>query len=190
MTLPNRTSVTAPLGTVAAPTSGKTECTVVRDKAGFRMDFAFKGTRVAITDATTNGSYGSTKIFDFDEGAITFLGSRQDYTRFREGTFLTTAVGDAVIEIGIGTAAIAAAADGTLGNGTNENVGQAVGITMSEGTGTGTAVDGAKTTALNGTATAIDLYLNISGTAATVDANSYLDVWGTSSVYLGWMADD
>ena len=91
---------------------------------------------------------------------------------------------------GVGTAAASTARDGTL-TGTEQDIGTKTGsITNSSGTGVGTAVDGAKTTALNGTATAIDLYLNWSGTAATIDASSYIDVTGTVSVSFVPLGDD
>ena len=63
-------------------------------------------------------------------------------------------------------------------------------MTNSSGTGTGTAVDGAKTTAINGTGTAIDVNLNWSGTAASVDASSTIDVWGTISMTFALLGDD
>lgn len=194
MALPDRTRPELDvLGTLNRPTSGKVDCTVVKlGNAVYRMDFTLKGARIPVTDGTGSGSHGALKLFDFVEGAISFLGCRQDYTAFREGSALTTGAGDAVFEIGVGTTAIAAAADGTLGNGVNENIGQAVGATLagSPATAVGTAVDGAKTTALNGTGTALDINLNWSGTAATIDASSTIDVWGTISITFAWMGDD
>lgn len=189
--LPNRTRPElAALGALYAPSSGSLDATLKWNGNTFVLTFTLNKARITVTDGAGSGSYGSQKLFDFVEGAISFLGCRQDYTAFVEGSALTTAAGDAVFEIGVGTTAIAAAADGTLGNGVNENVGQAVSVTNSGGTGTGTAVDGAKTTALNGTATALDLYLNWSGTAATIDANSTIDVTGTITVTGMWMGDD
>lgn len=178
------------VGDVGAPASGT--ITVEESQFGpfFVTRFTLKSARITVTDGAASGSHGSLKIYDMPAGAITFLGCRQDYTAFAEGAALTGAAGDAVFEIGVGTTAISAAADGTLGNGVNENVGQAVSVTLSGGTGTGTAVDGAKTTALNGTATAIDLNLNWSGTAATIDANSTIDVTGTITVVWAHMGDD
>lgn len=189
--LPGRTRADLDgIGTVNQPASGYIDCTVVKDNNTVRLDFVLRKARISVTDGTTNGSYGALKIFDFVEGALSFLGCRQDYTAFAEGSALTTAAGDAAFEIGVGTTAIGAAADGTLGNGVNENVGQAVAVTLSSGAGAGTAVDGAKTTALNGTGTAVDLYLNWSGTAATIDASSTIDVTGTISVTVTLLGDD
>ncbi len=189
--LPRRTdSSLAGIGTVNQPAVGYVSCVATKDNNAIRLDFTLSKARISVTDAAGSGSYGSLKLFDFVEGVVSFLGARQDYTAFVEGSALTTAAGDAVFEIGVGTTAIGAAADGTLGNGVNENVGQAVSVTNSSGTGTGTAVDGAKTTALNGTATAIDLYLNWSGTAATIDASSTIGVTGTISVLFAFVGDD
>jgi len=189
--LPRRTdSSLAGIGTVNQPAVGYVSCVATKDNNAIRLDFTLSKARISVTDAAGSGSYGSLKLFDFVEGVVSFLGARQDYTAFVEGSALTTAAGDAVFEIGVGTTAIGAAADGTLGNGVNENVGQAVSVTNSSGTGTGTAVDGAKSTALNGTATAIDLYLNWSGTAATIDASSTIGVTGTISVLFAFVGDD
>lgn len=178
------------VGTVAQPTSGSIEVQEVQFGPFVATTFTLKSARITVTDGAASGSYGALKIYDFPAAAVSFLGARQDYTAFAEGAALTTAAGDASFEIGVGTTAISAAADGTLGNGVQENVGQAVTVTLSGGTGTGTAVDGAKTTALNGTATATDLYLNWSGTAATIDASSTIDVSGTITVIWAHMGDD
>lgn len=186
-------SAGAEVGTVNQPTSGSVAVTIKRfgQLSGmFQLDFTLTAARIPVTDGAGSGSHGALKIFDFAQAAISFLGCRQNYTAFVEGSALTTGAGDAVFEIGVGTTAISAAADGTLGNGVNENVGQAVAITDSGGTGAGTAVDGAKTTALDGTGTAIDLNLNWSGTAATIDANSTIDVTGTISVVGVFLGDD
>ena len=178
------------IGTVALPAAGTTSVVIKRWGPLFRLDFTLTAARITVTDGAASGSHGSLKIFDFAQQAISFLGSKQDYTAFAEGAALTGAAGDAAFEIGVGTTAIAAAADGTLGNGVNENVGQAVAITLSGGTGVGTAVDGTKSTALDGTSTALDLYLNWSGSAATIDANSTIDVTGTISIIGLFMGDD
>ena len=177
-------------GTVAQPLAGSITVKEAQFGPFIATTFTLAAARITVTDGAASGSHGSLKIYDMPAGAVSFIGSRQDYTAFAEGAALTGAAGDAVFEIGVGTTAIAAAADGTLGNDVNENVGQAVSVTLSGGTGTGTAVDGAKTTALNGTATALDLYLNWSGTAATIDATSTITVTGTITVIWCHMGDD
>ena len=174
----------------AAPAAGTVSLSVERSGGYFRLTFALTEARVSVTDGAGSGSHGTLKLFTFLPAAVSFLGARQDYTAFAEGAALTGAAGDAAFEIGVGTTAISAAANGTLGNAVNEDVGQAVSVTLSGGTGAGTAVDGAKTTALNGTATAITLNLNWSGTAATIDASSTIDVTGTLTVAGVLLGDD
>lgn len=180
------------IGKLAQPASGSIDAVVFRDRksGNVRLDFSLNGARLAVTDAAASGSFAAFKFFEFEQQALSVLGSRQDYTKFREGAALTGGAGDAAFEIGIGTTAIAAAADGTLGNGTNENIGQAVAVTLSSGTGAGSAVNGAGATAFNGTAAGVSLNLNWSGTAATIDASSTIDVWGTVSVSIALLGDD
>lgn len=190
MTLPRRTYPgLADFGTLTQPTSGRIEVTDIKTNAATgvtRIDFKFLRARITVTDAAGSGSYGAYKFFDFSEQAIAFLGSRQDYTSYvSDGTGVPN---DTAFEIGVGTVAIAAAADGTLGNGTSENVGQAVSQTLSSGTTTGTAVTNGSV--VNGTGTACDLVLNMSGSAATVDGNGWLDVNGTFSVSFMFLGDD
>ena len=178
--------------TVGTVNTASGTVSAVHDQFGpfVRSTFTLSAASITVTDAGGSGSHGSLKLHDLPEGAIAFLGCRQNYTAFAEGAALTGAAGDAAFEIGVGTTAISAAADGTLGNGVNENVGQAVSVTLSGGTGTGTAVDGPKTTALDGTTTALDLNLNWSGTAATIDATSTITATGTITVLWCNMGDD
>lgn len=188
--LPQRTYAgLADFGTLTQPTSGRIEMTDLKHdaKSGVaRVDFTFRRARIPVTDAAGSGSYGSYAFFQFGEQAISFLGSRQDYTSYvSDGTGVPA---DTAFEIGIGTAAIAAAADGTLGNGVNENIGQAVTQTLSDGTTTGTAVTNGSV--VNGTGTACKMALNFSGSAATVDGNGWLDVNGTLSVSFLFLGDD
>ena len=178
------------IGTLAQPASGSIILTEERFGPFIRSNFTFKKARISVTDGAASGSHGALTFYTLPQCAVSFLGCRQDYTAFAEGAALTGAAGDAVFEIGIGTTAISAAADGTLGNGAQENIGQAVSVTLSGGTGTGTAVDGTDATALNGTATALTFNLNWSGTAATIDATSTIDVTGTASVIWVNMGDD
>ena len=177
---------------IATINSALTGTTMVAKRMGefFSLTFTLTAETITVTDAAGSGSYGTIKLCDLNAGAVSFLGARQDYTAFAEGAALTGDAGDAAFEIGVGTTAISAAADGTLGNSVNENIGQAVSVTLSGGTGTGTAVDGAKTTALNGTATALDVNLNWSGTAATIDASSTIDVTGTITIVGAFLLDD
>lgn len=175
---------------VNTPTAGTIAMAARKFGPIVEFTFTLTGARVPVTDGTTSGSYGTLKLCDLPQQAVSFLGCRQDYTAFAEGSALTTAAGDAVHVLGVGTTAISTARDGTL-TGAEQNVGTVTSsITNSSGTGTGTQVTGAVTTALNGTASALALYLNWSGTAATIDATSNIDVTGTITVVCAYLGDD
>jgi hypothetical protein len=157
-----------------------------------RLDFTLSAVSITVTDAGAGGSSGSLKLFDFAEAGVVPLGCRQDYTAFAEGAALTGAAGDASFVMGLGSVA-ANAGDAAL-TGTEVDFGAVTGtITLSGGTGTGTKFSGAglnSSAGLDGTSTAVDLYLNWSGSAATIDANSTISVTGTISVVVLLMGDD
>lgn len=171
----------ASIGTLALPTSGQVilEANNVQFPS-FNLTFKLTAARIPVTDGAGSGSYGSLKLFDFIAGVINFKSCDQKYTAFAEGALLTGAAGDAAFKIGVGLTAIAAAADATLATG-NKDIGGEISITLSSGTGTG-ALAGQSTKVIDGTASAADLCLNWSGSAATIDANSYIDVTGTITV--------
>lgn len=177
------------IGTQAAqPASGSVIMTAFRSGEFYRLHFVFTAARITVTDAAASGSSGSLKIFTFREGVVQMLGSRHDWTAFAEGTALTTAAGDAAFVIAFGSVA-ADAGDGAL-TGTEVNFGATRSITLSGGTGTGATTITAAQTGLDGTATAIDLYLNWSGSATTIDANSTIDVTGTADILVAYLGDD
>lgn len=173
----------------AAPASGKVALAVKQIGSLVALTFTLTAARITVTDAAASGSSGSLQLFDFVQAGIVPLGCRQDYTAFAEGAALTGAAGDAAFVMGLGSVA-ANAGDGAL-TGTEVDFGSVTGtITLSGGTGTGTLLNGASTSAINGTGTATDLYLNWSGTAATIDATSTIDVTGTITVLCALLGDD
>lgn len=177
------------LGTVGAPTSGTLTVTPRRMGNFITLDMTLAAVRIPVTDAAGSGSFGSLVLWTWPQTALVYLGCRQDYTAFAEGSALTGGAGDARFDIGIGTVAKAAAADGALGGATDDDIGGEIDITLSSGTGTGTLVS-ALMTAVNGTASAPTINLNWSGTAATIDANSTIDVTGTISIAAVLLGDD
>jgi hypothetical protein len=179
----------ADIGALAQPASGSVSVAVHRVGPFVRLDFTLSAARISVTDAAGSGSFGALKLWDWGQQALVYMGCRQDYTAFAEGAALTTAAGDAVFDIGVGTVAKAAAADGALGGATDDDIGGEIAITLSGGTGTGTLVN-ATNAAVNGTGTAGDIVLNWSGTAATVDASSTIDVTGTISIACMLLGDD
>lgn len=186
-------AVGSSLGAVNQPATGSIYLREVRGPGGyFELHFTLTAVEMAVTDAGVSGSSASHKLYDFVQGSITGLGCRQDYTAFAEGAALTGGAGDAAFVMGVGSAA-ANAGDGAL-TGTEVDFGAVTGtITLSGGAGTGTKHSGAglnSSGAVDGTTTAADLYLNWSGTAATIDANSTITVTGTVSVIGLFMGDD
>jgi len=152
------------------------------------LTFNLAAVSVPVTDAAGSGSSGSLKIFDFANFAIQPLASRMDFTAFTEGAALTGAAGDAAFVMGLGSVA-ANAADGALTGTEVDFAAVTATITLGSTTlpysklaGQGTAIDG--------TSTAVDLYLNWSGSAATIDANSTISVTGTITVILALLGDD
>lgn len=180
------------IGTVNQPTSGTVAVVIRQMGPFFSLTFTLTAARIPVTDAAGSGSSGSLKLFDFAEAGIVPLGCRQNYTAFAEGSALTSGAGDAAFVMGLGSAA-ADAGDAAL-TGTEVDFGAVTGtITLSGGTGTGTKFSGAglnSSAGLDGTSTAIDLYLNWSGSAATIDANSTIDVTGTITVVGAFLGDD
>lgn len=155
----------------------------------FRLTFRFDAARVTVTDAAGSGSSGSLKIFTFDEGVVALIGSRHDVAGVAEGTALTTAAGDAAYLIAFGSAA-ANAGDGAL-TGTEVDWGAATAtLTNSGGVATAATVITGPATGLDGTGTAKDVYLNWSGSAATIDATSTIDISGTFSIVGVLLGDD
>lgn len=186
----DQTNLATLLGAQAAqPAAGSVKLNVRRFGDLYRMDFTFNAARITVTDAAGAGASGSLKLFDFVQAAIIPLASRQDYTAFAEGAALTGAAGDAAFVMGLGSAA-ANAGDAAL-TGTEVDFAPVTAtITLSDGTGTGTKMGGATSLAIDGTTTANDLYLNWSGSAATIDATSTIDVTGTVSLLVAMLGDD
>lgn len=173
---------------VGSPTTvSGMSCSVALSGNIATLDFTFTAVSVTVTDAAGSGSSGSLKIFDFVEQVIQPLASRQRWTAFAEGAALTGGAGDAAFVIGFGSVA-ANAGDGAL-TGTEVDIAAATAtITLSGGTATATKISG-DGTAVDGSGTAADLYLNWSGSAATIDANSTISVTGTVTIVLALLGD-
>lgn len=181
-------STDSTIGTVNSPVSGTTAIAFERYGNFFVLTVTLTASQIPVTDGAGSGSHGSLKLLDFAEGVVGYMKCRQDYTAFAEGAALTGDAGDAVFEIGVGTTAISAADDGTLGA-TEDDICGDVNVTLSGGTGTGT-ISNNSTAVADGSSSATDLNLNWSGTAATIDANSTIDVTGTLTVVGVLMGDD
>lgn len=177
------------VGTLTTPASGTLSAVIKRLGSFVSITFTLTAMRMTVTDGAGSGSHGSYKLIDLNEGAWHFLSSRMNFTAFAESAGVSG--GDTVFDIGVGTGAIAAAADGVLtADATYDNVAAKGDVTLSGGAGTlATAIDLAAAS-VDGTSTPADLYLNWSGTAATVDASGTLDVTGTITVNMVYLGDD
>lgn len=151
--------------------------------------FTLTAARMSVTDAGASGSFGTMKLLTLPQGGLRTMGCRQNYTAFAEGAALTGAAGDASFKIGVGTVAKAAVADGALAGANDDDIGGEITITLAGGTGAGTLVDGLSATN-DGTTTAPSFNLNWSGTAATIDANSTIDITGTITILWSMLGDD
>jgi len=173
----------ASIGTLAAaPASG----TVTLESYSYvgtpwvHLKFTLTAASIPVTDAAGSGSSGSLKLFDFNKGVFNTLYCAQIYTAFAEGAALTTAAGDAAFVLALGSVA-ANAGDGAL-TGTEVDIGSATAtLTNSGGTTTGSKFNG-PLSPIDGRSTANDIYLNWSGSAATIDANSTIAVTGTIEI--------
>jgi hypothetical protein len=173
----------------AAPASGTVSVVGKRLGNFWTLDFTLTAAQMTVTDAAGSGSSGSLQLFDFNAGVLHVLSSVMDFTAFTESSGVSG--GDTVFDIGVGSVAIAAAADGVLtGAATYDNIAAKADVTLSGGAGTvATQIDLAALS-LDGTSTASDIYLNWSGTAATVDATGTLDVTGTIRIAGIFLGDD
>lgn len=174
----------------AQPASGSVSIQIEGFGRWITLSIILNAARISVTDAAGSGSSGSLALGTFAQGVVHPISSRQNYTAFAEGAALTGGAGDAVFKMSLGSVA-ANAGDAAL-TGTEVDFAPATAnITLSGGTGTsGTVVGGITTFPIDGTATATTLYLNWSGTAASIDANSTIDVTGTINLAMIYLGDD
>ena len=143
--------------------------------------FTFDAVSLTTLDNGTAGHGAGSKIYDFPLGVIAVLGASQNWDSITiDGTGLTNV---AEIDIGIGTT-VATSAMGSL-TGAAQNIVNKDDITLSSSL---SALDQFIHTmsggnALDGSATAVDAYLNVAATAATADANGTIVLTGTVTVY-------
>jgi hypothetical protein len=132
---------------------------------------------VTMTDATTAGSHGSQKIYDFPAGLIQVLGCTTDLAIARVGT----AIGATAAVVGsVGTATVGT--DNATLTGTEADILPSTAATLTAGAG---ALDGQSTATemaagvWDGTATAKDAYLNLAVPDADSTGDDALTVNGT-----------
>lgn len=135
--------------------------------------FTFTDVSITMTDAGAAGCHGSQKIYDFPAGNIAVLGVVSDLQIVAGAG----GIGDTAAVVGsIGSAAIGT--DNATLTTTEANLMPSTAATLTGGAGN---LDGESTavTVLDGTATAIDAYLNLAVPDAGSSASDTLTVNGT-----------
>lgn len=144
------------------------------------------GEQVTMTDAGAAGSHGSMKVFDFPAGSIVFLGATCDLTITAGAGGIT----DTAAVVGaIGTATVGTG-DATL-TGTEADLVPSAASPLTAGAGT---TKGKSITAgiavLDGTAVAIDAWLNFAVPDVGSAANDTLTVSGTITLVWSNLGDN
>jgi hypothetical protein len=183
----NKASSAAAATDVGAVAGTGVTCTITHFSGYVELDFTLTAVAVTWTDAAGSGSSGSIKIFDLVAGAWQSLGCRTNLTITSDATLDPS--GDLAGVFALGSVA-ANAGDGAL-TGTEVDFAATKAFTLSSNTlAVGTNLTAAGAAGVDGTATASDIYLNFSGSAATSDANGVLTVAGTISLRLIKLGDD
>lgn len=164
----------------ASVTAGVTS--VTREPRTYTTTFTLSGVAVSLVDATTAGAHGSIQLVDFAQGNIRFLGATSNIALVA-GAGITA--GGALV-CGVGSAV--AANDNAALSGTEQNVIPSTSVTLTSSAGTfageSTGTEGAIT--LDGTGTAVDLFLNIVATDAHTTGSGPFTVTCTGTITVTW----
>lgn len=149
-----------------------------------RTTFTLTAHSLTMTDAGAAGCHGSQKIYDFPEGHILILGAHCVLT-------VTAGAGGiadtAVLDLGVGSAA--AGVDNDELATTEANVLHVDELELADGVAAADDILVANL-ALDGSATAADLYLNVAVDADDASASDTLAVTGTITVLWTKLGDD
>lgn len=166
------------LNSILDSTDGVVSGTGVTSRESFlvpqRRTFIFTATPVTITDTGgANGGHGGLKFYDFPEGNIVFVNAVSNLTISRVGTSISST---AFVNTSVGTTLVTNS-DAVL-TGTEANVIPANAATLAAGTG---VAKGRLTTvsAVDGTTTATDLFLNFVVPDIQISATDSVLVTGT-----------
>lgn len=172
------------LGAIASVTG--LSLTVKQFGGFYQLDFTLSGVAVPFTDAAGSGSFGALKLFDFVEGAFQSLGSRQNL-HFTGDDLIDGDQGDLVFIHALGSVT-ANAGDKALTS-TEADIAAVSGdVTLSTYEADSSVLKGAGTP-VDGMTTAKDIWLNLSGSAATAEANGVMTVDGSITVLIAALGD-
>jgi hypothetical protein len=143
------------------------------------------GLEVTMTDATTAGSHGSVKLYDFPECNMFFLGGTASLT-LTAGAGGITDTAAAVVSVGTVTAGV----DNATLTTTEADLIPSTAATLSGGVGTAAGITlTAGAVAFDGTDTAKDAWLNIAVPDAGSTANDTFTVSGTITLVWSNLGD-
>lgn len=132
---------------------------------------------VTSTDATTDGAFGTQKVYDFPAGPIQILGASYNLALTKSGAGIAT---NAAVVVGLGT--VAAVAGDTLET-TEQDIIPSTTATLSSGVGTAAKHGSVVTTAFDGHTTPIDAILNFAMPDAGTSANAAILFTGTITIH-------
>lgn len=154
------------------------------DTAAHKTVITLSSTEITMTDATTNGSHGTQKVYDFPAGAIQIMGASYDLT--------TTAGSGGIVDAAALVGSLGSAAVGTDNatlTGTEADLIASTSGTLSSGTGTLKNHGSIVTTAFDGTSTAMDAHLNLAVPDADSSSNDTITVSGTITIVWSNLGD-
>lgn len=160
--------------------------TVTRKGPIAQLDFVFDEVALTFTDAAGSGSSASLKLFDFAAGDIVPVATRTAFTWLGDD-LIDGDAGDLAFVYGLGSVA-ADAGDGALTSTEVDFAAVSGTVTLSSYTATSLVAKGA-VAPVDGTTANADLYLNVSGTAATAEATGVLTVSGTARVIVALLGE-
>lgn len=125
---------------------------------------------------------GGVKVYDFPEGRIAFLGATGSIALTTTSVLASTLNAGVTCNWGVGTTTQASATLAT----TEQNIVQVANVTSSATINVAGAASGSfgAATAIDGTGTAVDAYLNVAVAGATdIDADATVTVTGTVTIH-------
>ena len=123
------------------------------------------------------------KVYDFPEGQILLLGGGATFTVTEADANITAT---AVVDVSVGTAAVSGGDDALGADATDDDLLDTGSLTMSSSTATGSIISNTTVAKFDGTATAIDAYLNVSVQDAGI-SNDSATVTVSGTINLFWM---
>lgn len=160
----------------ADPTNGSVALVMHRMGPLVMLEFTLSSLRVATTDSGGSGAIGTHDLGEFLPQRLHFMAASHDLALAGDGTGVTDT---AVIDFGVGSTAIDAAAETVTG--TDANIVTKQDVTMSGGEGASSGVEDLGV-ALDGSSSEVSLHLNAAITGATSDDDGWIEFTGTIRV--------